>query len=428
MAVSQPDSVGRSPTLEAATCPPEPAGPGRRFGTRRRGRKRRQWWQEIVGIAVFYGLYSAVRDLHGSRPVSAAQAFRNARRVIGFERTLGVFHEAQIQHAFLGDRFLIRLLDDWYGSTHFVITAVVLAWLFFACPYRYRLWRDTLAVATGLALIGFAFFPLMPPRLLPPSYGFTDTLRVVGGLWNFNSGPINHLSDQYAAMPSLHFAWALWCGLVLFSVAERPWKRILACCYPAITLWCVLVTANHYLSDTVAGAAIVAIGYVTAAAVDRRHRPEGYPVSGGDQPVTDLDTPLTSPERLEASDVSLGAGLSVEPLRWWIGRALPPGPCWFWRATQAVPRSCGLRHHRWSRYGAGSPPCWPRTMTPATRGPFGPAWPQRCQALAFPFLPLFAVPTTANHLLVDSLAGAATAIVAVAAGPARAKSMSRSRG
>lgn len=281
MAVSQPDSVGRSPIIDETACPPVAADPILRpVGARPRGRKRLRWWHEILFIAVFYGLYSVIRDLRGSRPVSVAQAFHNAQRVIGFERVLGLFHEAQIQHAFLGDRFLIRFLDDWYGSTHFLVTAAVLALLFVAYPQRYWRWRNALAVATGLALIGFAFFPLMPPRLLPPAYGFTDTLRVVGGLWNFNSGPINHLSDQYAAMPSLHFAWALWCGLALFSVARRTWQRILACCYPAVTLWCVLVTANHYFSDTAAGAAIVVIGYVTAAAIDKMRRSRGVPSVG----------------------------------------------------------------------------------------------------------------------------------------------------
>ena len=194
--------------------------------------------------------------------MSAGQAFHNARRVIGLERTLGLFHEAQIQHWVSGDRPLVRLLDDWYGSTHFAVTAAVLAALFFCYHASYRRWRNALAVATALALIGFAFFPLMPPRLLPPAYGFTDTLRVVGGLWNFDSGPMTHLSNQYAAMPSLHFAWSLWCGAALFSVARRVWTRALACLYPAVTLACIIVTANHYFTDTAAGAAIIGAGYL----------------------------------------------------------------------------------------------------------------------------------------------------------------------
>ncbi len=228
-----------------------------------------RWWKEIAVIAVFYAVYSAVRDLRGTRPVSVAQAFHNARRVIGLERRLDLFHEVSIQHAFLGDRLVVRLLDDWYGSTHFIVTAGVLVLLFFSRRGLYRLWRNTLAVATALALVGFALFPLMPPRLLPSRYGFTDTLKVVGGLWNFDSGPMSHLSDQYAAMPSLHFAWALWCGIVLFSISRRWWTKVVSLAYPAVTLLCVIVTANHYFTDTAAGAGIVVVGYAAARGADR---------------------------------------------------------------------------------------------------------------------------------------------------------------
>lgn len=281
MAVSPLDSMGREPVTKAVSGPPVPAGD---LDPAAAARSRRRWWQEILMIAAFYGLYSAVRDLRGSRPVSVSQAFRNARRVIGFERTLGVYHEPQLQHAFLGYRTFVRLLDDWYGSTHFVVTAAVLALLYFAYPHRYRFWRNTLGVATALALVGFACFPLMPPRLLPPGYGFTDTLRTVGGLWNFDSGPISRLSDQYAAMPSLHFAWALWCGAAIAAVSRHRWQRVLAWCYPAVTLLCVLVTANHYFSDAAAGGAIVALGAVAATAYERRFHREPQPVPGPARP------------------------------------------------------------------------------------------------------------------------------------------------
>ncbi len=258
------------PANSALGRPEEPKtkGPSSRGGPAR-------WWKEILLIGAFYCLYTIIRDVRGTRPVSVAQAFHNAERVIGLERSLGVFHEAQIQHWLLGHRLIIEFLDDWYGSTHFVVTAATLVVLFFVFPSRYRRWRNTLAAITGLALIGFAWFPLMPPRLLPPSYGFTDTLRVVGGLWNFSSGPMTHLSNQFAAMPSLHFAWALWCGICLFAAFRPWWAKVLALCYPVVTLACVIVTANHYFTDTAAGAITVLAGYGLARGVDslRGRRP-----------------------------------------------------------------------------------------------------------------------------------------------------------
>lgn len=219
------------------------------------------WWHEVAIIAVFYFVYSAIRDINGTKPVSAAVALANAKIIISFERHLGVFVEQQIQHFFLQDRLVVEFLDVWYGTTHFVVTGGLLLILFYKFPDRYRVWRDTLAVLTALALIGFAVFPEMPPRLLPASYGFVDTLRVIGGLWNFNSGPMNAVSNQYAAMPSLHFAWALWCGLALGAMLKKRRARVLAYCYPAVTFVCVIVTANHLFADVVAGAVITVLGY-----------------------------------------------------------------------------------------------------------------------------------------------------------------------
>lgn len=229
-----------------------------------RGELKLVWWREVLVVAAFYVVYSAIRDIHGTKPVSAAQAFANAKIIISFEKGLGIFFEQHIQHLFMQSHFVVEVLDVWYGTTHFLITGALLLVLFYKFPDRYRIWRDTLAILTALALIGFAVFPMMPPRLLPASYGFVDTLRVVGGLWNFNSGPMNDVSNLYAAMPSLHFAWALWSGLALGAMLRTRRARFLAYCYPAVTFVCVIVTANHLFSDVAAGAAITVIGYLGA--------------------------------------------------------------------------------------------------------------------------------------------------------------------
>ena len=113
-------------------------------------------------------------------------------------------------------------------------------------PERYPLWRNTLAFTTGFALIGFATFPLMPPRLLPVSYGFVDTLDKFGALWSFDSGAMHKISNQYAAMPSLHCAWAMWCLLVMWPQLKSVWARALLVLYPIATVYCIIVTANHY--------------------------------------------------------------------------------------------------------------------------------------------------------------------------------------
>lgn len=233
-----------------------------------------KWWKESLYVLGFYSAYSLVRNRFGSASVDSIEAFNNAVRIIDIEKTLGIFNEAIIQSWFLGVPLLLRALNIFYGSFHFVVTASVLIWLAWRHPRDYPTWRNTIMIATGLALVGFALFPLMPPRLLCDcAYGagpiaastglptFVDTLAVHGGLWSFNTSTMASISNQYAAMPSLHFAWALWCALVLVPrVRHRP-ARVLAALYPVLTLVTVVITGNHYWLDALGGALIVAIGW-----------------------------------------------------------------------------------------------------------------------------------------------------------------------
>jgi hypothetical protein len=222
-----------------------------------------RWWREVAFILAFYGVYSVVRNQFGSAgsPVAShREALVHAREVIRIERAVGLFHEEAIQHWFLGWRWFIQFWNLFYGTFHFVVTAGCIVWLFRRFPERYVRWRTTLACTTALALIGFALYPLLPPRLLSPSYGFVDTLKVYGGLWSFDSGAMAKVSNQYAAMPSLHFAWSTWCAFVLVPTVRRVWVKVLAALYPLLTLFAIIVTANHYWLDAAGGALILSIG------------------------------------------------------------------------------------------------------------------------------------------------------------------------
>ncbi|CAN5580281.1 phosphatase PAP2 family protein [soil metagenome] len=230
--------------------------------TKRRGRLR--WWRELLYIAAFYAVYSYIRNQFGSASVTLAEALGNAEQVIDIERAVGLYHEETLQQWFLGQRWFIQSWNLFYGTFHFVVTGFALIWTFRRFPQRYRLWRNTLAITTALALIGFATYPLLPPRLLPASYGFVDTLADYGGLWSFDSGAMKAVSNQYAAMPSLHFGWSLWCALVLVPQVRRRWVRALLFAYPVATLFAIMVTANHYWIDAAAGAALLGVGYLLA--------------------------------------------------------------------------------------------------------------------------------------------------------------------
>jgi len=256
-----------------ADRPPVAAPPdGGDAPVRRRGQLR--FWREVAYVAAFYGVYSVVRNTQGSAAVSAAHAMRNALRVIRWEELLGIYHEQALQQAFLGNRIFIGFWNFFYGSFHFVVTAFALILLFKRFPARYRKYRNTLAATTGLALVGFALFPLMPPRLLPAPYGYVDTLAQYGTLWSFDSGAMHKISNQYAAMPSLHFAWSTWSALALIPALRRWWAKALAGLYPALTLFAIVVTANHFYLDAAGGVVVLAagalIGFPLAARVERR--------------------------------------------------------------------------------------------------------------------------------------------------------------
>jgi hypothetical protein len=231
---------------------------------------RPRWWREGLYVLAFYAVYTAIRDLHGRKPVSVAQAFHNAQRVISAERFFGLFQEQHVQHAFVQHRAFISFWDVFYGTAHFAITIGVMLFLFQRMPDRYRVWRNTLGFTTALALIGFAFFPLMPPRLLPANYHFVDTLKTIGGLWSFDSGAMSKVSNQFAAMPSLHFAWSSWCVFALWPALKRPLAKAALVAYPIATLFCIVVTANHYALDAVGGAGALLVGFPLGVLLTRQ--------------------------------------------------------------------------------------------------------------------------------------------------------------
>jgi membrane-associated phospholipid phosphatase len=112
----------------------------------------------------------------------------------------------------------------------------------------------------------------MPPRLLPESYGFIDTLDKYPTIWTFKSGAINKVSNQFAAMPSVHCTWAFWVAIVLTPRLRQRWLKGLAVAYPIVTMIAIVLTANHFFLDIVGGAAALGIGYLLARLITRQGR------------------------------------------------------------------------------------------------------------------------------------------------------------
>ncbi len=238
------------------------------------GNRRGRWWVEILIVLVFYGVYSLIRNTFGSAAVSPRRAYDNAVEIIDLEKRMGLYFEEVVQGWFVDWGWFLKAWNIFYGTLHFIVTIGVLIWLFRRFPARHRLARNSLAVTTVLALIGFSTYPLMPPRLLavgPPygglefggnDYAYVDSLAVHGGLWSFDSGAMQAVSNQYAAMPSLHFGWSAWCLIMLWPVLQRRWTKALIAAYPVATLFAIVVTANHYWIDAAGGALVLALGLI----------------------------------------------------------------------------------------------------------------------------------------------------------------------
>jgi hypothetical protein len=220
--------------------------------------RRLSWWREVLITLVLYQVYSAIRNVsEGTKEV----AFRHARQLMEWQSALGINHEETLQSWALNSRPLIIFMNYIYGSLHFIVTAGAVIFLYRKFPGDYPRWRNTLALTTILALIGFIFWPLMPPRLLPAHYGFVDTLAKYPTFWSFDSGAINEISNQYAAMPSLHFGWSLFCASALAPRLRRRPARIAAALYPLLTLAAIVLTGNHFVLDAAGGAVVFLAGY-----------------------------------------------------------------------------------------------------------------------------------------------------------------------
>src|SRR6266852_9377173 len=166
----------------------------------------------------------------------------------------------------------------YYGLLHFLVTLLVLAWLYWRRPAAFGRLRSALVLATTAANVVFWAWPAAPPRFAVP--GMTDVLdryRILGA--GDAHGP-DSLVNLYAAMPSLHVAWAAWCAAAIVAATRGRWRH-LAWLYPAATTLVVLATANHFLADAAAGLAITALGLLAARAAARPDATEPGPGGAG---------------------------------------------------------------------------------------------------------------------------------------------------
>ncbi|MFF0478672.1 phosphatase PAP2 family protein [Streptomyces sp. NPDC004284] len=249
-------------SLDSRTTPSSPivAGEGRFARLRAHTPRRPTIWFEIVLIAVSYWVYSLTRN---AVPEQKAEALKNADWIWKTEQSLGLAFEHAVNHAVNSVTWLIVSMNYYYATLHFVVTIGVLVWLYRWHPGRYAAFRTVLFATTAVALVGYYLYPLAPPRLMD-SQNFVDTVLVHHTWGSMASGNLKHVSNQYAAMPSMHIGWSLWCGVTIFLLARAPWAKILGLLYPAATLVVIVSTANHFWMDAVGGMLCLAFGFAVS--------------------------------------------------------------------------------------------------------------------------------------------------------------------
>lgn len=266
MSVSTPDrTTGR-------TWEPEDARGPRATTTAEAARSGFPWVRalgEVLLVGLLYLSYSGVRLLADTHVAAAVDRASSLLRV---ESLVGLDFESFFNHLTAQSTWLGVAMSYWYSSLHYVVTPAVMVWLFWRHRDAYPRIRNALILASAVALLGYLLVPMAPPRLM--ASGYVDVLAQSAqyGWWSDHaSAPVglDGLTNEFAAMPSLHVGWAIW---VAWAVATRTglWGRVLGISYAVGTVVVVIGTGNHWVLDAVAGGALMWAAIVVTGILDRR--------------------------------------------------------------------------------------------------------------------------------------------------------------
>ena len=213
---------------------------------------------ELAALAVLYGLYELVRGFGGE---NWEAALAHTRDIIALEEQLSVYGERAVQEWTHTIPALPSTLGVLYVVLHFAATALALVWVHRTRRESFPLVRTSFIAATALALVGYVLYPAAPPRLA--GAGFADTVTEHAGL-NLSSDLLGSLYNPIAAVPSLHFGYALLVGVAVAVLAKNRAVRVAGALYPAAMLFIIVATGNHFLFDAAAGAVVTIAGWLVA--------------------------------------------------------------------------------------------------------------------------------------------------------------------
>jgi membrane-associated phospholipid phosphatase len=226
----------------------------------------RQW-------LLFAGAYYFYRVVRGIVDGPANVAYQHARDIVNLERSLHLFFEQRVQSWTIDHKLLIDIANWMYVNSHFLVTTTFLIWLYVTRNHAYYFVRNMFLVAMVFALIGYVFYPTAPPRFLP-EWGFQDTVEDFFG--NGASQSASVLYNPYAAMPSMHVAFALMVAVPAIQLVRARALKIIWAFYPLLVTFVVISTGNHFWFDAAVGSLVAVASAVIAKAAFARARPEAW--------------------------------------------------------------------------------------------------------------------------------------------------------
>jgi hypothetical protein len=213
--------------------------------------------RQFLILFTSYLAYDFVRVLTAGRE---SAAIANANHIIAFEKSFGLYVEPWIQAKISHVHDLLLALNWFYAQVHIPAFIAFLTWVYLARNEAFAFFRNAFILINAIALSVFALVPVAPPRLLPSS-GLVDTLFVFSST-NYESGSLRIITNPFAAMPSLHFGYAIFISVGLLLLVRSRWVRLVAIVYPIIVLISIVATGNHFLFDALAGGLVIAIAYL----------------------------------------------------------------------------------------------------------------------------------------------------------------------
>jgi hypothetical protein len=230
-------------------------------------------WRQAMIMLLCYVAYDFSRALAQGRE---AIALANGVFFMNLEKALGIWWEPWIQARVSSVDPLMTLLVWVYQYAHLPIIIGAMVWVFTQRRGWWILYRNWFLAMNFVAVIVFALLPTAPPRMI-----FTSGVADI----NFLHGVRQHilenglLANPFAAMPSLHFGYALFIGIMLYTLVHGRWTRYLGFAYAVVVLVAIVATGNHFIIDAGAGALVVLAAWVFAVNVQPNAVPQSSAVT-----------------------------------------------------------------------------------------------------------------------------------------------------